>query len=140
MRVEGQPGVWALGDCAQIPDVLRPGHYQPALAQHAIREGPRLARNIVATIRGEPTQPFRYQTLGQLATIGHYNGIGTIGPIRLSGFPAWAVWRTYYLLRLPRLEKRLRVATDWTADIIFGRDISQIETKTGRRQTDSRVG
>jgi len=88
----------------------------------------RLARNVAASIRGEPTRPFRYRTLGQLATLGHYNGIGTVGPIRLWGFPAWAAWRTYYLWRLPRLEKRLRVATDWTVDLIFGRDISQIQT------------
>jgi NADH dehydrogenase len=133
MRVDGQPNVWALGDCAQIPDPLRPGHTQPALAQHAIREGPRLARNIANTIRGRPTQPFHYKTLGQLATLGHYNGVGTIGPIRIWGFPAWAAWRTYYLWRLPRLEKRLRVATDWTVDVIFGRDISQIQTDTRKR-------
>lgn len=128
LRVEGQPGVWALGDCAQIPDPLNPGHFQPALAQHAIREAPRLGRNIAATIRGASTQPFSYKTLGQLATLGHYKGVGTIGPIRIWGFPAWAAWRTYYLWRLPRLEKRLRVATDWTVDLIFGRDISQIQT------------
>jgi len=133
LRVEGLPGVWALGDCAQIPDPLRPGHFQPALAQHAIREAPRLARNIVATIRGEPTQAFHYHTLGQMATLGHYNGVGMIGPVRIWGFPAWAAWRTYYLWRLPRLEKRLRVATDWTVDLIFGRDISQIQTYAATR-------
>jgi NADH dehydrogenase len=133
LRVEGRSGVWALGDCAQIPNVLHPGRFQPALAQHAIREAARLARNIAATIRGRPTRPFRYRTLGQMATLGHYNGIGTIGPIRIWGFLAWAVWRSYYLWRLPRLEKRLRVATDWTVDLIFGRDISQIQTYASTR-------
>lgn len=128
MRAEGLTNVWALGDCAQIPDILNPGHNQPALAQHAIREAPRLARNIAATIRGEPTRPFHYRTMGQLATLGHFNGIGTIGPFRVQGFVAWLAWRSYYLWRLPRLEKRLRVATDWTVDMIFGRDISQIQT------------
>jgi NADH dehydrogenase len=128
MRVDGLPNVWALGDCAQIPDVFNPGHTQPALAQHAIREAPQLAKNIVAAMRGGEQQPFRYRTMGQLATLGHFNGIGTIGPIRIHGFLAWAAWRTYYLWRLPRLEKRLRVATDWTVDMIFGRDISQIQT------------
>jgi NADH dehydrogenase len=149
MRVAGRPGVWALGDCAQIPDVLHPGHTQPALAQHAIREATRLAHNIAASIRGGSSEPFSYHTLGQLATLGHFNGIGTIGPvrlpglpaigpIRLHGFPAWVAWRTYYLVRLPRLEKRLRVATDWTVDMIFGRDISQIQTyeSTGPRVND----
>lgn len=128
MRAEGLTNVWALGDCAQIPDSMKPGHNQPALAQHAIREAPRLAHNIVATMRGETTQPFKYRTMGQLATLGHFNGIGTIGPFRIQGFIAWLAWRSYYLWRLPRLEKRLRVATDWTVDLIFGRDISQIQT------------
>lgn len=128
MLAEGCMGVWALGDCAQIPDILNPGHNQPALAQHAIRESPALAKNIVASMRGEPTQPFHYRTMGQLATLGHFNGIGTIGPFRVQGLVAWLAWRSYYLWRLPRLEKRLRVATDWTVDLIFGRDISQIQT------------
>lgn len=128
LRVLGQPNVWALGDCARVPDVLRAGKNHPATAQHAIREARQLARNIAAVIHGQPTQPFRYKTLGQMATLGHYNGIGTIGPFRVSGFLAWALWRTYYLWRLPRLEKRLRVATDWTVDLLFGRDISQIKT------------
>ncbi|HEX6507900.1 MAG TPA: NAD(P)/FAD-dependent oxidoreductase [Chloroflexota bacterium] len=140
MRVEGLSDVWALGDCAEIPDVLRPGHNQPALAQHAIREGTQLAHNIVADLHGEPARPFRYKTLGQLATLGHFNGIGTVGPIRLQGFPAWFAWRSYYLIRLPRVEKRLRVAADWSVDLIFGRDISQIQTyastRPGNREDD----
>lgn len=137
LQVDGRPGVWAVGDCAQIPDELHPGEFQPALAQHAIREAARLARNITATIRGEETAPFIYRTLGQMATLGHYNGIGTLGPVRISGFAAWAAWRTYYLWRLPRLEKRLRVATDWTVDLAFGRDISQIQTYAETRPGSS---
>ena len=132
LRVAGAPGVWSLGDCSRVPDVLRPGHFHPATAQHAIREARQLARNIAATIQGRPTQPFRYRTMGQMATLGHYNGVGMIGPLRVWGFVAWALWRTYYLWRLPRLEKRLRVATDWTVDLIFGRDISQIKTYMAR--------
>lgn len=139
LGVEGLPGVWALGDCAQIPDILHPGHFQPALAQHAMREAKTLAGNIVATIRGEPLTPFRYRTLGQLATLGHYNGVGTIGPIRLWGFLAWFAWRSYYLFRLPRLEKQLRVATDWTVDLVFGRDISQIEIDSPRAAVEDQT-
>ncbi len=148
MRVPGMPGVWALGDCARIPDILNPGHFHPSLAQHAIREGAQLAHNIAASIRGEPTRPFRYRSLGQMATLGHFKGVGSLGPkpftIRVSGFIAWAIWRTYYLWRLPRLEKRLRVATDWTVDMLFGRDISQIQTyqasRAGERQEDEMSG
>jgi NADH dehydrogenase len=130
LRVPGFPGVWALGDCARVPDILHPGHNHPAMAQHAIREADQLAHNIVAAIRGAHTRPFRYRTLGYMATIGHFNGIGLIGPFRVWGFLAWFLWRTYYLWRLPRLEKRLRVAMDWTLDLWFGRDISVIQTVT----------
>jgi NADH dehydrogenase len=130
LRVPGFPCVWALGDCARVPDILRPGHNHPAMAQHAIREADQLAHNIVAAIRGAGTRPFRYRTLGYMATIGHFNGIGLIGPFRVWGFLAWFLWRTYYLWRLPRLEKRLRVAMDWTLDLFFGRDISVIQIVT----------
>jgi len=138
MRVIDMPGVWATGDCARIPNPLQPGHNYPSLAQHAIREGHQLARNIAATIRGEPSRPFRYRSLGQMATLGHFNGVGTLDvlpkvSIPVSGFIAWAIWRTYYLYRLPRIEKQLRVATDWAVDLLFGRDISQIQTYQGNR-------
>lgn len=127
LRVPGLPKVWALGDCAHVPDPRRPGHFQPALAQHAMREAHHLARNLAATLRGAPTTPFRYRTRGQMATFGHYDGVGVIGPISVSGVLAWLAWRSYYLWRLPRLGKRLHVAMDWTADILFGRDISQLQ-------------
>ena len=99
-------------------------------------EADQLAHNIVAAIRGARTRPFRYRTRGYMATIGHFNGVGLIGPFRVWGFLAWCLWRTYYLWRLPRLEKRLRVAMDWTLDLWFGRDISVIQTVTasGRYQ------
>jgi len=135
LRVSGLQGVWALGDCAQIPDVLQPGKFHPALAQHAIREADRLARNIVADVRGEPSEPFRYRTMGQMASLGHYKGIATIGPARVSGFLAWFLWRTYYLWRMPGLGKRTRIATDWAVDLLFGRDISQIQTYRTGEQT-----
>jgi NADH dehydrogenase len=133
LRVSGMQGVWALGDCAAIPDVLGPGKTHPATAQHAVREARQLGRNIVATIRGSPTLPFHYKTLGQMATLGHRNGIGVVGPFRVWGFVGWALWRAYYLWHLPRLDKRLRVAMDWSLDLIFPRDISQIQTHTAAR-------
>jgi NADH dehydrogenase len=140
LQVKGTTNVWAGGDCARVPDVLRPGKTHPATAQHAIREAAQLGRNLRAAVRGEPTAPFRYRTLGQMATLGHYNGVGVIGPIKVSGFMGWAAWRTYYLWRLPRLEKRLRVATDWTVDLLFGRDISQIKTYLTRGPYTSAQG
>lgn len=126
LSVPGWPNVWAVGDGAAVPDG-KGGVFAPT-AQNAIREGPVLARNIVARAQAQPTRPFIYNPIGQLAALGHRRGVGTIGPIRLSGFPAWFVWRTYYLYRLPRAEKRIRVALDWALDLVFGRDIVQLPT------------
>jgi NADH dehydrogenase FAD-containing subunit len=123
MGVEGFPGVWALGDCAVIPD--EKGGYQPPTAQHASREGKLLARNIIATIRGNDLKPFRFNTLGLLASIGGRTGVARILGLNFSGFVAWWLWRTIYLLKLPRFEKKLRVALDWTLDIFFSKDFVQ---------------
>lgn len=125
MRVEGLSDVWALGDLAHIPD----GHggFQPPTAQHAVREGARLARNIVQVLRAQEPTHFHYRTLGMLATVGHHSGVGESFGFKFSGIPAWLMWRTYYLMRLPRLEKRIRVLLDWTLDQIFPRDIVQLK-------------
>jgi NADH:ubiquinone reductase (H+-translocating) len=123
MGVEGHPGVWALGDCAAIPD--EGGGYQPPTAQHASREGKVLARNIIATIRGKDLSSFQFKTLGLLASIGRRTGVARILGINFSGFVAWWLWRTIYLLKLPRFEKKLRVALDWTMDLFFAKDFVQ---------------
>jgi NADH dehydrogenase len=123
MAVEGHPGVWALGDCAAIPDKI--GGYQPPTAQHASREGKVLAKNIVAYSSGKDLVPFRFKTLGLLASIGHRTGVARILGVNFSGFVAWWLWRTIYLGKLPRLEKKVRVALDWSLDLFFSRDFVQ---------------
>jgi NADH dehydrogenase len=123
MGVEGYPGIWALGDCAMIPD--EHGGYQPPTAQHASREGKVLAHNIVANTRGKDLIPFRFNTLGLLASIGRRTGVARILGVNFSGFMAWWLWRTIYLLKLPRIEKKLRVALDWTLDVFFSKDFVQ---------------
>jgi NADH dehydrogenase len=133
MRVVGHANVWAAGDAARIPDGR--GGYYPPTAQHAVREGARLARNIVAVVAGQQPRPFRYRNMGMLATVGHTTGVAETFGIRISGFPAWVMWRTYYLLRLPRWEKRVRVALDWTLDLIFPRDIVQLPVSRTDEQT-----
>jgi len=121
------PGVWALGDCASIP---APGEGQthPPTAQHAIREATVVARNILATRRGRPKQAFRFRGLGQLAAIGRRTGVARIAGFQFSGFVAWWLWRTIYLSKLPRLEKKLRVMLDWTLDLVFSKDLVQFMT------------
>jgi NADH:ubiquinone reductase (H+-translocating) len=95
LEVEGHPSIWALGDCAMIPD--QHGGYQPPTAQHASREGKVLAHNIVARSRGEKLARFRFNTLGLLASIGRRTGVARIFGINFSGFLAWWLWRTIYL-------------------------------------------
>ncbi|MGP8100032.1 MAG: NAD(P)/FAD-dependent oxidoreductase [Candidatus Cybelea sp.] len=125
MRVAGIAGVWALGDCASIPD--GEGGVYPATAQHAIREGPSLADNIVAAIRRKPTKPFRYTSLGMMAALGGRKAVAQLpGDRVITGFIAWFLWRTYYLLRLPGLDRKLRVAFDWTLELLFPRDTAEL--------------
>ncbi|MDQ2768498.1 MAG: NAD(P)/FAD-dependent oxidoreductase, partial [Gemmatimonadota bacterium] len=127
LRVPGLQHAWALGDCASIQDATTGGTYPPT-AQHAQREGVRVARNIVATMRGEPLEPFSFSTIGLLASIGQRTGVANILGVNFSGFLAWWLWRTIYLSKLPRLEKKLRVALDWTLDILFSKDVVQFGT------------
>src|SRR5207249_8731300 len=98
-------------------------------AQHALREGRTVARNIVAVIQGEPAAPFVFSTLGLLAAIGRRTGVANILGYNFSGFVAWWLWRTIYLSKLPRFEKKLRVALDWTLDLLFTKDLVQFTTE-----------
>jgi NADH:ubiquinone reductase (H+-translocating) len=127
LQVPGWPGVWALGDCALVPD-RKTGQYHPPTAQHALREGRTLARNLIARVRGGTLKPFSFSTIGQLAAIGRRSGVANIMGINFSGFIAWWLWRTIYLSKLPRFEKKLRVALDWTLDLLFTKDLVQFQT------------
>ena len=124
LEVPGFPGVWALGDCAFITD-KKTGSAYPPTAQHALRQGQTLGRNIVATIKGGTKKAFAFSTLGQLAAIGKRTGVAKILGFKFSGFIAWWLWRTIYLSKLPRLEKKLRVTLDWTLDLVFSKDLVQ---------------
>lgn len=122
LEVPGWDGVWALGDCALIKEP-RTGKPYPATAQHAMREGKTVAKNILAAIRGRAKKPFEYSTIGLLAATGRRTGVANILGVNFSGFIAWFLWRTIYLSKLPRLEKKLRVALDWALDLVFTKDL-----------------
>jgi NADH dehydrogenase len=126
LGVVDHPGVWAIGDCAFIPGP--DGKPHPPTAQHALRQGRVLAENVAATLRGKPGRPFAFNTIGQLASIGRRAGVAQILGLRFSGFLAWWMWRTIYLSKLPRTEKKLRVMIDWTLDLLFSKDIVQYIT------------
>lgn len=128
LQVPEWPSVWAVGDCALIPDASTGGYYPPT-AQHALREGRQAARNIVAVMSGQPKRPFVFSTIGLLATIGRRTGVANVLGLNFSGFFAWWLWRTIYLAKLPRLEKKVRAAIDWTLDVIFSKDLVQFATR-----------
>src|SRR5262245_12013099 len=129
MSVPGVSGLWAAGDCTAIPDVRSgAGKFYPPTAQHALREGVIVARNIEAAILGRPIKPFRFKMLGMLASIGDHTGVAMVFGIKFSGFIAWCFWRSVYLMKLPRVAKKLRVMASWTLDIFFGQEIEQMIT------------
>jgi NADH dehydrogenase len=128
MEVAEFDGVWALGDCARIPD-LTTGKACPPTAQHALRQGKVVASNIVAAIKGQQKKAFIFKTIGLMASIGRRAGVARLFGLNFSGFIAWWLWRTVYLSKLPRFEKKLRVALDWTLDLIFSKDLVQFSTE-----------
>lgn len=125
MRVQAHPEVWALGDCAWIPDVN--GQPYPQLAQHALRQARALAENLINVAGNRPPKPFVYTSLGTLGALGHYSGIGRIGRIGVRGFAAWWIWRTYYLFRMPGWKRRFRIILDWTVALFFHNDIVKLD-------------
>lgn len=122
LRSVGRPEVWALGDCAAVPDLARGGACPPT-AQHALRQGNVLADNVAAVLHGKEPTPFKYKPLGLMAGLGRRSAVAEVFGLRFSGFVAWWLWRTVYLMKLPGLERKVRVALDWTLDLVFPPDI-----------------
>jgi NADH dehydrogenase len=122
-------GVWAIGDCARIPNVEAKGEFHAPTAQNAVREAKRLARNIMAGLDGRPdrVEPFRYRTIGTLASIGHRTGVGEVFGIRVRGWLAWFMWRGYYWSRVPGIGGKARVVLDWFLTAVFGSDPVQLK-------------
>jgi NADH dehydrogenase len=124
LRVLERPGVWAVGDCAAVPDPARSRHACPPTAQHAIRQGRLAARNIAASLEERPARPFRYRTAGVVAELGHNKAVAITLGVRWRGLPAWLIARTYHLLLMPGMGRRLRLLADWNVALLFGRDAS----------------
>jgi NADH dehydrogenase len=120
LRVRDVSGVWALGDCARVPNT-RSSVPDPPTCQHALRQARRLAKNIA----GDP-RPYGYRMLGQVATLGRYKGIADVLGLRLRGFVGWFVTRTYHLYQLPLAQRRTRVVVDWTVALLFRRDLAEL--------------
>lgn len=124
LQVVGHPHIFALGDCAAVPRA-EGGTYAPT-AQHATRQAAHAAANLVAHIRGRALRPFRFRSLGSLASIGHYQAVAQIGGLPLAGLPAWLAWRAVYLAKLPSFDRKLRVALDWLLEWLLPTDVVQL--------------
>src|SRR5947208_10663491 len=133
LQVPDWPDVWAVGDCAFVPDIKNPGKSHPPTAQHAIREGKVVAQNIAAALLRRPGKPFSFKTIGLLASIGRRTGVARIFGYNVSGFFAWRFWPPIYLSKLPGLDKKVRVAFDWTLDLIFPKDVCAVHDLSYRR-------
>jgi NADH:quinone reductase (non-electrogenic) len=120
LRVRGHEHVWALGDCARVPNT-RSDQPDPPTCQHALRQARRLAKNLA----GEP-RPYGYRMLGQVATLGRHKGIAEVLGVRLRGFLGWWVTRSYHLYQLPLAQRKLRVVVDWTVALFFRRDVVEL--------------
>ena len=125
MRVQGQQHVWALGDCAAVPNAYDQKTCPPT-AQVAVRQAKQLAANLRRAIRDEPTLPFSYKPLGMLAAIGNHKGVGLVFGFKVSGFLAWFLWRGVYLGKMPSLARKIQIAFDWAWQLFFPRDIVQL--------------
>jgi NADH dehydrogenase len=128
LAVPEVPGLWAVGDCAAIRDGST-GDFCPPTAQHATRQAACVAHNIVATLRGKPRKAFAFTALGKMGALGRRSAVAEILGVKLSGVLAWWLWRTIYLMKLPGLDRKLRVATDWTLDLVLPPDIVQLKTE-----------
>jgi NADH dehydrogenase len=155
LQVHKYDGVFALGDCASIIDPHTKKPYPPT-AQHAIREGKVAAKNLISIIKNRRKEReaeeerrgmkiFDYKTKGTMAEIGKRTGVGDVLGLKVHGFVAWWIWRTYYLANLPTVEKKVRVMVDWTIDLFFKRDVTRLKTSVieekgrGEQQDLSRV-
>jgi NADH:quinone reductase (non-electrogenic) len=125
-RVDGRQDVWAIGDSAAVPDPARPGQPTPPTCQHALRQGRTVAGNVAAALGAGKPKPFTYKTLGVFVDMGHQKAVAETLGIKWRGFPAWFLARTYHLIMMPGFKRQLRLVVDWTVDLMFGRDTSEL--------------
>jgi NADH dehydrogenase len=125
LSVPGQRGVWAMGDCALVPNA-HDDKPSPPTAQFAVRQAKQLAGNLLAHRQGAPTRPFSAKPRGMMAAIGRHNGVAEVAGLGFSGLPAWLLWRAYYLSQMPTLRRKLRIWVEWTWGMFFPADITHL--------------
>jgi NADH:ubiquinone reductase (H+-translocating) len=123
LAVEGMADAFAAGDAAAVPDLTNPGHVTGPSAQHAVRQARLLAANLVHYLRGEPLKDYEHKYAGSVASLGLHQGVAQVYGIKLKGWPAWFMHRTYHMSRMPTLNKKIRVVLDWTLALFFRREV-----------------
>ena len=124
LQVEGFEGVWTAGDCAAVPDLTKgPGEFTGPSAQHAVRQAKHLGDNILSALRGFPTRPYEHKYAGSVASLGLHKGVAQVYGIKLKGWPAWFMHRSYHMSRVPTFNRKARVVADWTLGLFFRREI-----------------
>lgn len=136
LEMEGFEGqAWAMGDCATI--MMSDGTAAPPTAQHATREADVAAANIVSCVRGDSERrTFNFAGLGKLGSLGHHSAVAEVFGMKISGFPAWVLWRTIYLMKMPGLDRKLRVGLDWFTGMLFKTDLVQLRVQTSSNITN----
>jgi len=124
MKVEGMDSVWAVGDCAAVPDP--DGGVTPLTAQHATRQGKAVGHNVAAALGIGRARPFRYRTLGAFVNLGRHKAVAKVGPFKVRGFPAWWLTRSYHVTQIPGTARKLRAVADWTVGLPFSRDTAEV--------------
>jgi len=125
LQVFGVADAWAAGDCAAVPDLSKddPEAMTSPSAQHAVRQAKVLAENILASFRGGELTSYRHSYAGSVASLGLHKGVAEIYGVKLRGFPAWFMHRTYHMTRMPTFNRKVRVVADWTLALFFRREI-----------------
>jgi NADH:ubiquinone reductase (H+-translocating) len=135
LSVRASSGLWAMGDCAQVPNA-HDGSIAPPTAQFAVREARCLAQNMLAVLSRQPTQPFDYRARGSMAAVGHLNGVADVCGVPLTGIAAWLLWRAYYLSQMPTLGRKLRIFVEWTWGMFFPTDITHLRFTRSHQLAD----
>ncbi|MEP6696599.1 MAG: NAD(P)/FAD-dependent oxidoreductase [Pseudonocardiales bacterium] len=116
-------GAWSAGDCAAVPDLSQPGQLCGPSAQHAVRQARTLGDNLAAAMRGRALATYRHAYVGSVASLGLHKGVAEVYGIKLRGYPAWLMHRSYHWSRVPTVNRKFRVGLDWALALFFRRDL-----------------
>jgi NADH dehydrogenase len=136
LEVASHPCVWALGDCAMVPNAAD-GQPSPTTAQFAVQQANLLVKNLLGSIAGQPLRAFSYEAKGQLAAVGHRKAVAEIHGHRLAGLFAWFLWRAFYLARIPTFAWKVRLFMEWSWSLFFHKDVSLLGfERSGERSAE----